>query len=125
MVLPHPYTSRDLFEIHFLERVDFIEVWNGRGAREQDNFAEKLQVYVKAKPIIGCDAHQKAELNNCYLTFASLDEFKRGNMKFFINRKSKRYNRYLSYVTGDIREKNYKKLLRDFVLYLVFTLLGK
>ncbi len=89
VILPHPYIDHDLFQIHFLKDIDFIEIFNSRTTNNQDEYAMKLCKYLGTLGIYGSDAHTKSELLNCIISFDTIENFKKGK---FLNIKNKKIN---------------------------------
>ncbi|MHA1785507.1 MAG: PHP domain-containing protein [Candidatus Helarchaeota archaeon] len=87
---PEEESKKNLFKF-----VDGIEIMNGRVSKKANNFAKKVNSYLKLKEIGGSDAHEihevgkvvtvfKNEINN---QFELIDELKKGDyeVKYFRN----------------------------------------
>jgi predicted metal-dependent phosphoesterase TrpH len=61
VVLPHPYRDHELPE-EIAGTVDFIEVWNSRCTREENDKAATLADRLGKKVMFGSDAHCPAEI---------------------------------------------------------------
>ena len=117
--LPHPYKSHDMLQIHddqFINSLDFIEVFNSRISKKQNQFAEEMANKFNKKKIIGSDAHIKKELLNTFVIFD--DNFAIEN--YSANYTSKR-NFRTSQMIQDIKKKNISGVIK----YLSLALLNK
>lgn len=88
VVIPHPYRSHDIRKVSSLKSVDFAEIWNGETSELKEKNVKVLQKNLKTKPIVGSDAHFAFELGNSMLYFKSIDDFKKGKIKFRLIKKS-------------------------------------
>ena len=61
VVLPHPYRDHVLPE-EIAGAVDFIEVWNSRCTKQENNYAASLADRMGKKVMLGSDAHCPAEI---------------------------------------------------------------
>ena len=123
VVLPHPYKGHDLFKIHFLKNIDFVETFNSRTTIQEDEFARKLKNYLKAHEICGCDAHLIKDLNKCYLQFKNLSEFKKGNLKINTFKKTKLCDISKTQIIKYIKKRNYSNLFPELIKYLGYRAL--
>lgn len=107
VVLPHPYISHDIDKILEIDGIDFVEIWNSRLSKTDDEKAEKLRKKLRSKPIVGSDAHLANELFNSFIIFDSIKDFKNGRIIFKVIRKSCSINKIISFVI-----KKLKKVIR-------------
>ena len=97
-VLPHPLVSHDIEKISKFKNIDFVEVWNSRTSEKNEINVEKLIEKLDSKPIVGSDAHLTNEIFNSLILFESINEFKKGKIKFRIIKKSNKFNKIISLV---------------------------
>ena len=124
-VLPHPYKQHDLFRIHYLEAIDFIEVFNPRIPEKLDEFSHALADYYRSFKVAGTDAHCKRDLDTCYLHFENLEEFKKGNVNIVTHRRCRLSAIYLTQIIKGFKTKNAILLLRSLLVFIIFKIIGK
>lgn len=124
VVLPHPYKETEYIPNEVLDKVDVIEVMNGRSPHMLN---EKARILAKSKhmPICGgSDAHIAMSVGsvrtvfNCEDKNYDLDEIKAlllNNDIEVIGTESPRYVHYFSATIGNVRKKKFLKLGRLFV----------
>jgi len=62
-MLPHPYREHCCVE-EIAPLVDFIEIWNARSSKKQNDLAKRLAREVGKAAVLGSDAHVYRELGN-------------------------------------------------------------
>ncbi|HTR81875.1 MAG TPA: PHP domain-containing protein [Bacteroidota bacterium] len=69
-VLPHPFQSHTLTD-EALQAIDVIEVFNSRCTDQQNAQSRDLAEHMHKPMLAGADAHFKADIKNCVLTFST------------------------------------------------------
>ena len=119
-ILPHPYRHHELRYIQeMIRNVEWIEIWNGRNTREQNNLSLTLK---DIKPYtVGSDAHTYRELGCCKLKLPDFnnikDIIKSVNTKVgtFEMKESPHWVHYCSSIIGTIKTGNYSDFLRGII----------
>lgn len=122
VILPHPFKYRTKIPIDDFTGIDYIETFNSRTTDQEDKLAKKLARDKICAQIAGSDAHFKGELGNCYITFDSLDDFRKGRIYLSINGRSKKRDLDLSNFVKGLRTKRpifASKNFAKFVLHLI------
>jgi len=115
--IPHPYQSHDLLQIHdhhFINTIDFIEVFNSRISKRQNQFAEDMANKFNKKKIIGSDAHLKNDLLNTFIVFNNNFEIENYSANYTTKR-----NIRTSQMIQDIKRKNVPGVIKYFSLALL------
>jgi predicted metal-dependent phosphoesterase TrpH len=116
-VLPHPFNTHNLPEIHkksFLTKIDFIETFNSRCNHDQNFLANNLANLHNIKKINGSDAHLRNELENVSFEFDNNFLAKK-----ILKKHSKKSNVRISQMIKNYKKKKFIKVLKYLILYFM------
>ncbi len=122
VILPHPYKTFDYVPDSILNKIDAIEILNGRISHELNNKAQKLAYDKKILFTGGSDAHLAKNVGSIVtifdediesLTVHNIDkELKKAGVRGVV---TPHYTHYYTTVLGNIRKKRYAKLGKMFI----------
>ena len=123
IILPHPYKTFDNIPDHVLDKVDAIEIFNGRISNNLNNKARDLAIKKKFLFTGGSDAHRVKDVGRVVTKFnRDTGSLTRDNIEKALEKcnvigtESPRYTHYYSAAVGNIRNKSFtsagKKIIR-------------
>ena len=119
-ILPHPYRSHKLqYLTQMVNSVNWIEIWNARSSREQNNKSLELK---NQKPYtVGSDAHLYRELGTSSLQFPDFDSVEEVLKRVeethgsFEKKESPSRVHYYSSMVGTIRTGDYRTFIKGVI----------
>lgn len=123
IILPHPYKTFDNIPDQVLDRIDAIEIYNGRISDNLNNKARELSVNKKFLFTGGSDAHLVKDVGRVVTIFNSdIGVLTRDNIEKalencnVVGTESPRYTHYYTAAIGNFRKKSFtsvgKKIVR-------------